>query len=726
MTLTFDAAKLAPAGVGPLWPKELTTKRACGVTWTDEYAWIQDPEHPNLAAALAAEARHRSDVLGPLEADAERYAAAILGYIDEADVSPAERDGPYEYTEHRRPGVQYPLLTRRLVGDLGGGEQTVVDVDVLAADLEYLDLGGIAFTPSHQRMAVLLDSRGDERYAVHVYDMSQGPPGPGVDPIDVLEDVNEVLWVDEEQYWYIRADAMWRSCEAWRHIIGRDAALDELIFEEVDTEYAIGLGRTRTDQYLEIATASATTAEVWLAPVETAGAARTVEELRASLQCFRARQEGVQYSVEHWVASGLVEGENLAGLSDDSFLILTNDEGASDFALWSVPEHLRGWERDSWHCLVPEATGSRLEGVAAFERHLALEVRRAGLTTVDLSVVGAPVWEAVPLPVGETGPYTVALGVNADFATPLLRYCRTGPCTPDEVYDVTVATRVTTLIKRYSSPGYVPGRYVGERIWVEQGDVMIPVTVIHRTGLLLDGQAPALVTAYGAYAESLDPSFEPTILPLLDDGWVYAIAHVRGGGELGRSWYEGGKGSLKDQTFTDFGAVLRALIARKYTGAGRIVVRGRSAGGLVAGNALMRSCDLLAGVIAEVPFVDALNTMCDPDLPLVIGERSEWGDPLASREDLERIRAWSPYEQVTPQSYPAVMLTGGANDPRVSYWEPLKFAARLRACTTSTRPIIVQLDPGAGHFGPSGCYDALLEEARVQAFARWAVESVVR
>lgn len=712
-------------GVGPRWPARPATYSASGRSWPDEYGWIRHAADAELDAYLAAEDEHCQAMLGPLAAETDRLMTSLLGFVAETEDSPPERHGAYEYLERTVAGSQYPRLSRRVRG--GGAEELLIDLGALAEGSEYLDVGGVYFTHSQQRLAVLVDTSGEERYTVRVYDVAQCPITPASVPRDVLTDVGEVVWLDESSYCYVRFDEAWRACEVWRHRVGRHADADEMVYREEDPEFSVTIGLSASETYFEVLTASATTSETWLARATELSQAADVHELRAALACWMARRPEVLYSVEHFDPRHLAAGERVAGLDRACFVVLTNDGGQENFGLWATPD-LEARDRADWQCLLAASDHRVLEGVAVFGRQLVVSIREQAELTLWLTRAqgGATPWRWMPVEIPSEGPGVLTLGTNADYDTEVLRCHRSGLACPDEAWDYDAERGEARFIQRYPAPGWQPDDFCAERLWVAHDGVEVPVTLLRRRELSLDGTAPALVVGYGAYDECYDATYDPTVMPLVADGWVYAIAHVRGGGELGEQWWRAGRGVAKENTFRDFDAVLRALVAQRYAAAGKIVVRGRSAGGLVAGNALHRSPELLACVVAEVPFVDALNTMCDPSLPLVIGERDEWGDPLADASSLEAIQRWAPYEQVRAQAYPPVLLTAGLHDPRVSFWEPIKLAARVRAASTSGEPVLVKLDRGAGHFGPSGRYDAWREEAEQLAFMQHCVTERAR
>jgi oligopeptidase B len=442
-----------------------------------------------------------------------------------------------------------------------------------------------------------------------------------------------------------------------------------------------------------IEASSKLTSETWFVPTDAP---------RRALQLVAEREHEHEYTVEHhWNAT-----------SGDRFLIVTNADGARNFKLVAAPVAAPG--RENWTEILPCRDDVRLDGVSAFENHLVLTERAEGLDRLRVMHLGEETAATLPA----TDPvFSMWLGPNPEYDTTSVRYGYTSLIAPVTDLDYDPDTKSSTVIRvQPILGGYDPGAYTSARVWANASDgTRVPISVVHRHDVALDGSAPALLVGYGAYEHSSDPAFRASRVSLLDRGFVCAIAHVRGGGELGRSWYEEGRLHHKANTFTDFIACAEALIDLGYTSASRLVARGGSAGGLLMGAVANLRPDLFAAIVAEVPFVDVVTTMLDPDLPLTITEWEEWGDPQ-DPDAYERMKAYSPYDNVDARPYPAMFVTTGLNDPRVQYWEPAKWVAKLRAHTTSDNPILLRTEMGAGHGGPSGRYDAWRDEATVLAF----------
>jgi oligopeptidase B len=485
-----------------------------------------------------------------------------------------------------------------------------------------------------------------------------------------------------------------RPWQVWRHELGTPAEHDVLVYEEDDERYFVDVERTRTGKYLLITSHSKVTTEVRFVSADAPGETpRVVAE----------RRSGGEYFVEH----------HWSRTDGDRFYIVTNDGGAENFKLMLTPVASPG--REHWREVVPHRPDVRLDAVDAFADHLVLSERADALEQLrvlrladgDLHVIEQP--EPV---------YSAGVGPNFEFDTHTLRYVYTSLATPMSSYDYDLDSGDTTLVKRQPVlGGYDPSQYRTERLWATAPDgARVPISLVARIDVARDGNAPTLLYGYGSYEASIEPAFSPIRLSLLERGWVYAIAHIRGGGELGRGWYEAGKLLDKQHTFDDFIASAEHLVAQRYTSPARLAARGASAGGLLMGAVVNRRPDLFRAVVAQVPFVDALTTILDETLPLTVTEWDEWGNPVADPEVYRYMKSYSPYDNVTAQRYPAILVTAGLNDSRVSYWEPAKWVAKLRATKTDDGLIVLKTELGAGHGGPSGRYDAWRDEALVLAF----------
>jgi oligopeptidase B len=670
-----------------------------GETVVDDYAWLRDDDRrdPDVLAHLEAENAYTGAMLAHLSGLCETLFEEIKARIKQTDVSaPTPRDGWLYYTRTEE-GKQYTIHCRK-EGSPDAPEQVVLDGNVLAEGHDYFALGGLSVSPDHAVAAYATDVDGSEVFTLGFRDLATGEDLP-----DVVEQVSYSLaWFnDSRTILYTRMDAAKRPYQLWRHVLGTDPGDDVLALQEDDERFWLGCGRTRSRRYVVVQTASKVTSEAHVLDADDpASAPRLVA----------AREQGVEYDVDHRPASS--SSTLLDDHRGDRFYVVTNADGAEDFELVTAPVDRPG--REHWDTLVPERPGVRLEGVDCFAGHVVLYERAEALTRIRV-LVPETMHDHVVDQAEEV--YVAGPGPNAEWDTPVLRYGYTSMVTPSSLYDYDVTTRERTLVKQQEVLGdFDPGGYETTREWATAADgTRVPISIVHRRGVVRDGTNPTLLYAYGSYEISVDPGFSSLRLSLLDRGVVFAIAHPRGGGELGRRWYETGKYLAKRNTFTDVIACAEHLVAAGYTTPARLALRGGSAGGLMVGAVVNERPDLFTAAVAEVPFVDVVSTMWDETLPLTVIEFEEWGNPQDPTY-YDYIRSYSPYDNVRAQDYPALLVTGGLNDPRVGYWEPAKWVARLRATKTDDRPLLLKMELGAGHAGPSGRYDVWRDEALVYAF----------
>jgi oligopeptidase B len=683
-----------------------------GDTVIDEYAWLADPEDPATIAYLQAENAYAEAMTAGLAELREEIFGEIRARTLETDLSVPVRKGGWWRYQRTVEGQQYPIHCRRraLPGEDvpplpedGGpldGEEILLDGNEIAAGREFFRLGTLEVSPDGRLLAYSADFAGNERYTLRIRDLAAGRTLPDEIP---GTHYGSAWSLDGSTLFYVTADGAWRPWRVHRHVVGTPADSDEVVFEEADERFWLSVGTTRGDRYVVIRTASKLTSEAWMLDAADPAGEFTV---------VAPRREGVEYEVED---------------AGDRLLILHND-GAENFCLATAPLPGRPGAAGGpgaagaagWTPLVPHDPATRLLSADAFADYVVLWFRRDGLTGLRVLPGGRP--EAAreisfPEPL-----YTVSPGANPEFASSVFRFGYTSLVTPGSVYDCDLATGELTLRKRQpvlpapDGTRYDPADYEQHRERAAAPDgTMVPVSLVCRKGTPRDGSAPCLLYGYGSYEHSADPVFSVSRLSLLDRGFVYAIAHVRGGGELGRAWYDHGKLGEKKNTFTDFVACARHLSARGWTGSGRLVARGASAGGLLMGAAANLAPDAFAGIVAQVPFVDALNSILDPSLPLTVTEWEEWGDPLHDPAAYACMKSYSPYENVTSARYPAIFALTSLNDTRVLYHEPAKWIARLRAAA-SGGPFLLKTEMEAGHGGRSGRYDAWREEALVTAW----------
>ena len=653
----------------------------------DEWYWLRERDDPEVLAHLEAENAYAEAVLAPATDLRERIYDEIRSRVQETDDSAPVPDGEWQYFSRTVEGQQYAIHCRR--PRAGGDEQVLLDENLFAAGHDYFSLGGYDITPDHRVLAYSTDVTGGERYTLRFRDLTTG-----ADFADVVENVTYGLaWADDATTcFYVRPDDAMRPNEVWQHRLGTPAAADTLVFREDDERFFIDLGRTRSGRYVLIETSSKMTSETWFVATDMPDAAPRL---------VAKREHEHEYSVEH----------HCDDQHGDRFLIVTNVGGARNFKLVAAP--VATPDREHWVDVLPHRDDERLDAVDAFRDHLVLTERADGLDRLRVMRFDGSLHElAAADPV-----YSMWVGPNHEFDASTVRYGYTSLVAPVTDLDYDPERDTATIVRvQPVLGGYDASAYTSARRWATAPDgTRVPVSVVHRRDLARDGTAPALLVGYGAYEHSSDPAFRASRVSLLDRGFVCAIAHVRGGGELGRAWYEGGRLEHKPNTFTDFIACAEMLIAEGYTSASSLVARGGSAGGLLMGAVANLRPDLFAAIVAEVPFVDIVTTMLDPELPLTITEWEEWGDPQEP-DAYARMKGYSPYDNVGARPYPAMFVTTGLNDPRVQYWEPAKWVARLRENTTSGRPILLRTEMGAGHGGPSGRYDAWHDEATVLAF----------
>ncbi|WP_026877772.1 S9 family peptidase [Jiangella gansuensis] len=670
-----------------------------GDTVVDPYAWLKDREDPDTIAYLEAENAHTEAATAHTKALQDEIFEEIKSRTLETDLSVPSLHHGWWYYARTIEGSQYPVHCRSrtepaLPADPSepivspADEQILLDENELAGDSPYFAVGTFDISPDGRLLAYSTDYDGGEKYTLRFKDLESGATLPD----EVPGTYYGSAWsADASVLFYTTVDDAMRPYRVWRHVLGTEAGADTIVHEETDERFFASVGLTRSEQYILIGLGSQITSEVLILPAaEPLGEFRVVEP----------REQGVEYSLDH---------------TGDSFYIVHNRD-ALDFELVVAPAETPG--REHWRPVLPHTPGVRVTGVDAFAGHLVVTMRRDGRTELHL----LPLVDGSPQPgrdIEFTEPVrTVRPGGNPEFETSVYRLGYTSLTTPTSVYDYDVATGELRLRKRQPVLGDVDlDAYESVREWATAPDgTRVPISLVKRRDTPRDGTAPCVLYGYGAYEASMDPWFSIPRLSLLDRGFVFAIAHVRGGGELGRRWYEDGKLLAKRNTFTDFVACGEHLATTGWTSRDRLAGRGGSAGGLLIGAVANLAPTTFATLVGEVPFVDALNTILDPTMPLTVVEWEEWGNPVESAEVYAYMKSYSPHENVQARDYPAILATAGLNDPRVGYHEPAKWVARLRATATGTRPLLLKTEMGAGHGGPSGRYDAWRDEAFTLAF----------
>lgn len=645
----------------------------------DNYYWIRDDarKNPDVIAYLDAENAYTEAVMKPLEKLEQKLYEEMKGRIKETDLSVPERVGDYYYYTRTEAGKQYPILARKK-GSLSAVEEVMLDENAAAGSAKYFRVGTSRVSPNDRLLAFTVDTSGNERYTLVVKDLTTGQLLPDRVPM-----VNYSLeWADDNRtLFYGMGDAANRSYRGLRHTLGSSTP-DAVIAEEPDELFGLSLEKTKDRKFILINDGSFSSTEYRYLPAsDPSGTFRTIQP----------KTKDLEYSVEH---------------HDDKFLIVTND-GAVNFKLVEAPDNAP--TRENWKTIVPARDSALLDGIDVFHDYLVLYERENALRTMRVMnfVTGNTYAVDFPEPV-----YTFRGAANPEYDSKLLRFTYTSLTTPASVYDFNMDTRERQLLKATDVlGGYDPKLYGTERTWARATDgTLVPISLVYRKPLVRNGTRPMLLYAYGSYGSSTDPSFSSNNLSLLDRGFVYAIAHIRGGQEMGRAWYDQGKLLNKKNTFTDFIAAAEHLIQQGYTSKEKLAIRGGSAGGLLMGAVVNMRPDLFKAVVADVPFVDVINTMMDASIPLTTGEWIQWGDPHKA-EYYGYMKSYSPYDNVTRKAYPNMLVTAGLNDPRVGYWEPVKWVAKLRANKTDSNMLLLRTNMGAGHGGASGRYDALREQA---------------
>jgi oligopeptidase B len=695
-----QAASKKPSQLSPIAPRRPHSFTTHGITVTDDYAWLKDENwqevlrdpgvlDADIRQVLEAENVYADSLLGHTAPLQKALVKEMRGRIKEDDSSVPSPDGDYAYFRKFREGGQHELFGR--MPRHGGESHIVLDGDELATAHDYFKFGGSRHSPDHKLVAWSADTKGSEYFSIRVRDWETG-----LDHDDLIEDSDgAVVWsADAKSLFYVKLDDNHRPMQVWHHRLGTTQADDVLIYEETDPGWFTHLHESTSGRFCVIAGGDHETSE------------QRLIDLANPLSLPRLvapRETGVQYS--------------LADRGDELF-ILTNADGAIDFKIVTAP--LASPARANWRDLIPHRAGVYILDHDLYSGHLVRLERANALPAIVIRDLGSGEEHAIAF---DEAAYSLDTMGSYEFDTTSLRFSYSSMTTPSEVYDYDMVSRTRTLRKRQEIPsGHNPADYVTTRIMARSHDgTDVPVSLLHRHDLKRDGRAPLLLYGYGSYGMAMPASFNANRLSLVDRGFVYAIAHIRGGTDKGWGWYLDGKREKKTNSFDDFAACARALCETSYTSAKRIVAHGGSAGGMLMGAVANRAGELFAGIVAEVPFVDVLNTMLDDTLPLTPPEWPEWGNPIESEKDFRTILSYSPYDNVGAKDYPAMLAMAGLTDPRVTYWEPAKWIARLRATMTGGGPVLLRTNMGAGHGGASGRFNRLDEVAIVYAFALWAV-----
>ena len=693
--------RIADAGPVPHAERRPVVTTRHGVTLIDDYAWLRAPNWQDvmrnpaeldgaIRSYLEGENAHADTALAGTRDLQQALFAEMRGRIKEDDSSVPVPDGPYAYFGRYREGGQHPLICR-MPRD-GGAEDVLIDGDALGAGKAFFQLGASVHSPDHRKLMWASDEAGSELYTARIRDLTSGSDLPDV----VLQVSGEAVWTaDAAAFYYVRLDSHHRPTRVYRHRLGTAAEDDVLVYESQDSAFFVTMSELQSGELAEISLHDHETSESWLLDLTRPDATPTL---------VASRETAVRYDVEHHPD---FEGESV-------LFIRTNADGAEDFKIAVAP--LATPDRAHWRDVVPHRPGVFILSFAVLKDWLIRLERQDGLPRIVVRALASGEEHVIAFP---EEAYSLGMDAGYEFATDTLRFTYSSMTTPSEVWDYDLAARTRVLRKRQEIPsGHDPSDYVTRRLFAPAHDgETVPISLIHRKDVKPDGSAPGLLYGYGAYGFAMPAAFSTNRLSLVDRGFVYAIAHVRGGTDKGWRWYRTGKLADKPNTFSDFIAATEYLVAQGFIAPGQAVAHGGSAGGMLIGAVANARPDLYAGMIAEVPFVDVLNTMLDDTLPLTPPEWREWGNPITDVAAFHKIMSYSPYDNVRTQDYPAMLVLAGLTDPRVTYWEPAKWVARLRATKTDHNLLAFRTNLDAGHAGAAGRFDRLKEVALAYAFA---------
>lgn len=684
IVLGLSAAALAQAPTPPVATVIPKADTLFGEVRIDNYFWLRDRTDPDVFDYLEAENEYTKMMMTDTEALQEQIFKEIIGRIKETDLSVPEKVDNYYYYSRTEQGKEYAIHCRKL-GSLEAPEEILLDENELAVGKEYLHIGAYGLSPNHQLLAYSVDTTGGEVYTLYVKNLQTGKllsdrvPNVG----------NSIAWAaDNHTLFYDVLDETYRPYRIYRHVLGSAASADKLIFEEPDDHYFVDVALSRNKRWIMIDLGSETTSEaLYLDANNPLGEFKVVQP----------RQAGVEYYVfPH----------------DDQFFIITNDN-ALNFKVMTAPASNPG--KANWKEFLPYREEIRVESMKTFKDYVAISERQNGLIQLKIVRLSDKAEHNIEFP---EATFSAMFNNNPDFNSRALRFTYFSLTTQKSVFEYDMESRERKLLKQDEIPsGYDATQYQAERIFATAPDgVQVPIALVYRKDKFRkDGTNPVYLDGYGAYGIPEDPWFSVARISLLDRGFVFAIAQVRGGGEMGRPWYYAGRLLNKKNTFTDFIACAEHLIKEKYAATDKVIAYGGSAGGLLVGSVLTMRPDLWGAVVADVPFVDLINTMSDSTIPLTVTEWEEWGNPLEP-EYYSYMRSYSPYDNIRATNYPPILITAGLNDPRVAYWEPAKFCAKLRAMKTDGNLLLLKTNMDAGHGGASGRYEAYKEIAFEYAF----------
>ena len=669
----------------PIAPRRPHTITQHGETRVDDYFWLRNREDPEVMKYLTAQMDYLEEITGPMKPLHETLYAEMRARIQETDSTVPEKRGGYLYYIRTEAGKQYPIFCRRKDSS-DSPEEILLDQNVLAEGKIFCSVSAFSVSPDGNKLAYAVDVNGDEVYTIHIKDLVNNVLYPESIPNtygSVYVHMGVEWASDSETIFYVTLDLTKRPYQFFHHKIGTDVSQDTLIFHEADEHFFLFFQKSRDDVYILLYHQSTLTTEMRFLPADTPA---------GELQVIAPRSNGIEYYATHL---------------NGTFFIATN-EGAKNFKLMQTA--VTNLDKAHWREVIPHREDVMLEGLDAFKDQLVLHERKNGLRQIRISGtdgVSAVRYVTFPEPA-----YYFELEDNSVFETNILRFKYSSLITPYTIVDLHMDTGEWEVKKVDAINDYDKSNFVIERIFATAPDgTQIPMSIAYKKNLKMDGQNPTLLHGYGAYGANLDAEFTPYRLSLLDRGFVFAVGHIRGGSDMGRAWYEDGKVLKKKNSFTDFIACAEHLIEKGFTSKEKLAIYGVSAGGLLVTSCMVMRPDLYKAVIAKVPFVDVINSISDPTIPLTTHEYDEWGNPVDNKEHYEYMLSYSPYDNLKATAYPNLLLTGGWNDPRVPYWEPAKFAAKLRELKTDDNLLLLKTNFHAGHAGSSGRYDYLKEVA---------------
>ena len=667
----------------PVAAKQAKRIEAQGDVRIDDYFWLRERDNPAVRTYLEAENTYLNAVMAHTEPLQATLFQELRGRIQERDASVPEPIDDYFYYHRFEEGKQYPIFCRKQ-GSLDHAEEILLDQNEVAAGHDFCELGVYEISPNHRLLAFSVDYEGNERFVLQVKNLETGELLPDAIP----ETFYSVVWAaDNATLFYNKQDASWRPYKVFRHCLGDNPATDPLVMHETDDAFWLMIGKSKDQQYILLDLHSSTTKEVWFIPADQPTTAPTV---------IHPREHKLEYSVEH---------------HSGNFLITTNWE-AENFRVMSAPVTTPG--KANWHERIPYRPAVKVDAVEPFVNHLVIHEREAGLRQLRIVDLRTNTDHIVKSP---EPAYTYGRHANPDFNSNRLRFTYTSMTTPNTIYDYNMDTQEREFKKQEPVlGGFDATQYETFRLHATARDgTLVPISLVRRKGAPTDQPLPMLLYGYGSYGSTNEPAFNASRISLLDRGMAFAIAHIRGGGEMGRHWYLQGKLLHKMNTFTDFVDCAQHLVDNGYTAPDRLTAMGRSAGGLLMGAVVNLRPDLFKAVIAGVPFVDVINTVLDPTIPLTVIEWEEWGNPNKP-DEYAYMRAYSPYDNLEAKAYPHILATAGFNDSRVQYWEPAKWVAKLRTLKSDNNRLLLKTNMGAGHSGASGRFDYLKETAFEYAF----------